>query len=392
MLVAALAKLTPKIYSISQLPFSTLVIHSNKSLISFPNAVKEITLNCYIMCIYYKGREGLTYNAQEHVIPAGLGGRLKLPKGFVSDEFNNHISKLEQQFIRESVISFPRQFEGPGKRGRKGDKHAVKSKVLLYVREGDVGFSLGYMQRGQSREIPSILLNLNNGNSKFSMPTGDEETAQDALKHFVDRLQVAEKFRIKQVSDERLPLGIILIGVEDAIEENFDCFVFRNEDTKAEINAQTLKGLAPHLSVNVEKGVNEHGLGTTQQSVKLDPNVMRIYAKIAFNFLAAGLGYETALLPMFDDIRDWITGQSQLVHAWFEFNDPSPFANVSPALPEKCHTIALYQVGGQLQAHVAIYGLPVKVLLSNHFNGKIHPAGMVCDWDKQTESNVRFNL
>lgn len=344
------------------------------------------------MCIYYKGREGLNYGSQEHVIPAGLGGKLKLPKGFVSDEFNNYISKLEQQFMRESVISFPRQFEGPGNRGRKGDRYAMKSKVLLYVREGDDGYSLGYMQKGVSKEIPAIILNMNTGWNKFSMPTADEAAAQIALMQFVERLHKAGELKIKQVKDERLPVGVILVGVEDDIEENFNGFVFMNEGTIADVSAQALQSLAPHLVVNIEKGVNEHGLGTTQQSVKLDPNVMRIYAKIAFNFLAAGLGYETALLPMFDDVRDWITGQSQLVHAWFEFNDPSPFANVSPALPEKCHTIALYQVGKQLLAHVAIYGLPVKVLLSNNFEGKLHPAGMVCDWNRQTESNVRFNL
>jgi len=42
------------------------------------------------MCIYYTGRE--------HIFPAGIGGMQKLPQGYVSDEFNNDTSKLEQVF------------------------------------------------------------------------------------------------------------------------------------------------------------------------------------------------------------------------------------------------------------------------------------------------------
>ena len=40
------------------------------------------------MCIYYGKSENLTYEKQEHVIPAGLGGHIKLGKGVVSDQAN----------------------------------------------------------------------------------------------------------------------------------------------------------------------------------------------------------------------------------------------------------------------------------------------------------------
>jgi hypothetical protein len=69
-------------------------------------------------CIYLKGTEPvLSFNSQEHIFPAGIGGIQMLPKGYVSDQFNNSFSKIELDFMRNSLIALPRQFYGPGKRG-----------------------------------------------------------------------------------------------------------------------------------------------------------------------------------------------------------------------------------------------------------------------------------
>ena len=46
------------------------------------------------ICIYYK-RFDLRFNKEEHVIPAGLGGTLKLSKGYVSDEANEFFTVLK---------------------------------------------------------------------------------------------------------------------------------------------------------------------------------------------------------------------------------------------------------------------------------------------------------
>lgn len=37
------------------------------------------------MCIYYGDILGLTYEKREHIFPAGMGGKIMLPKGYVSD-------------------------------------------------------------------------------------------------------------------------------------------------------------------------------------------------------------------------------------------------------------------------------------------------------------------
>src|SRR6202012_3750045 len=82
-------------------------------------------------CIYYITRTDLSFETAEHVFPAGLGGIMTLPKGYVSKEFNNDISQVELRFMRESLIALPRQILGPGKKGKAGIKHATKSAVHL---------------------------------------------------------------------------------------------------------------------------------------------------------------------------------------------------------------------------------------------------------------------
>src|SRR5580658_987513 len=103
------------------------------------------------MCIYYKYRDGLHYGSGEHIIPAAIGGKKKLPSGYVSNEFNNDISKLEQEFIRESFVAMAREVQGPGKRGKLGDKFATKSKVHVVRNvDDDRLFALGYIKMGRT--------------------------------------------------------------------------------------------------------------------------------------------------------------------------------------------------------------------------------------------------
>lgn len=69
------------------------------------------------MCIYYGDSPLLTYKNQEHVFPAGLGGNIKLPNGYVSDQANKLFSPMELKLLRYSLISVDRMFFGPGDRG-----------------------------------------------------------------------------------------------------------------------------------------------------------------------------------------------------------------------------------------------------------------------------------
>ena len=55
------------------------------------------------MCIYFGDTPGLTYKKREHIFPAGLGGTMTLPQGWVSDQANNFFSSMEDKLISRIV-------------------------------------------------------------------------------------------------------------------------------------------------------------------------------------------------------------------------------------------------------------------------------------------------
>ncbi|CAG5017821.1 hypothetical protein DYBT9275_05853 [Dyadobacter sp. CECT 9275] len=174
------------------------------------------------MCIYYINREDLTYESAEHILMAGIGGMKTLPKEYVSTQFNNDISKIEQEFLRESLISLPRQFLGPGKRGSLNPKYQSRSKVHLLRDSTDSEFSLGYMQKGTPYLIPQFKLNLNNGEIKIIINNNKPDKSNAILDNFHRNLQNPETLQIKRIIDNRLPENIIFFGIQDGIEEHFD--------------------------------------------------------------------------------------------------------------------------------------------------------------------------
>ena len=85
-------------------------------------------------CIYsLKMSSQATFNGQEHIIPACIGGILKLPKGYVSDETNTMFSSLEKSFSRDSIISISRTFLGPGKERKYKQPINPESQKLLFL-------------------------------------------------------------------------------------------------------------------------------------------------------------------------------------------------------------------------------------------------------------------
>ena len=115
-------------------------------------------------CIYSKKTEpDVHFKKQEHIFPASLGGLSKLPKGYVSDEINEKFSsELEIEFMREGIISIPRQFMGPGTRGNISNiKKATQSKVHLMKDDGN-RYALGYVVLGKPIHIKQIIFNFDN--------------------------------------------------------------------------------------------------------------------------------------------------------------------------------------------------------------------------------------
>src|SRR5690606_4306943 len=164
------------------------------------------------MCIYYKEIDAFTYTAGEHIFPAALGGIQKLPKEFVSTEFNNAISGIELDFIRNSFVSLARQVEGPGKRGKLADKFATKSTVSVIESAADKSIlALGYFKKGKLYEIPGLLLNTDSGKFAISFDSTEVTDIAKAIADFKDKCSEAELLKIKIIDSELLLTNQILL-------------------------------------------------------------------------------------------------------------------------------------------------------------------------------------
>ncbi|MDA1850286.1 hypothetical protein PDL09_24260 [Bacillus cereus] len=335
-------------------------------------------------CIYFKDYESkLTYKSGEHIFPAGLGGIQKLPKGYVSHDFNNSVSGIETEFMRRSPIALPRQFYGPGKRGNLNEKRATKSEVaLMYDVNSPLGIEFGYISLGKPFSLPQLKINTNATFNFYS-----DKSLGEPLEQFNNFIQSLKKFksRYKTYIDDRIDQESFLIGYEE--EEKKWHLAFNNENHGIEIekwikivlDQEKHKTSAPKYG-KMQPKVN--------QQMKIDIDAyFRVYAKTAFNFLAYVKGQEFALQSCFDPIREWIKdgGDNHFV-ATSKGNNPLKVLKAIP-LPDKSHIIILLKINHDLIAYVRFYDdtFGYFVRLCENYTDDWGMDGFICDWQNRQE-------
>lgn len=337
------------------------------------------------MCIYYQ-KDGLTYNAQEHIFPAALGGRTMLDRGVVSDQFNNDISKIEQHFVRKGMISTARITMGPGKRGSLGPGRVTKSAIQLIKGKDDaVGFGLGYTSLGVPKDIPTLSLNMTTGKLGFSCaPMPEDELTQLKL-DFKRRIEDPEGLRIKWVSENRLPTDLILIGLADDIEERFNCFYFHHSDNHLPAKAETIAvigKLAEFGDVPEKSTYMPHVMDTVEH----EEDHIRIYGKIAINFLAMIKGSKFVNRPEFHDVKEWIAHGKPYPNKHADATSYNPLPSMGIEMPKDAHYIIIVRQGQELYAKVFLYGgFSIEILLAKGDFTDISTDGFICDWRNQKE-------
>lgn len=325
-------------------------------------------------CIYYKTRNDLTFNTAEHVFPAGLGGIMTLPKGYVSLQFNNEISPVELRFMRESLIALPRQILGPGKKGKSGIKHATKSEVHLIENLKNPGnFSLGYIQLGKPFEIPQIKINQETGQLLCSIPkNGDTENAQEIL---VEHLRLFDDKNVRYTFDDRLGNKELIIGFGKVIH------VFKSLRNSFEIGQPFAQSLQEAIIKIASPPEHKRFNVKTKQNAVLGEDFYRVCAKTAFNALAMLKGKDFVLNAEFDTIRQYI------IHGGDEFLvDFRPVLGEVIKFPEDAHRVIFSSGEGLLTANVSFYNhFESQILLSSNFSGNISADGYICDWKNKRE-------
>jgi hypothetical protein len=333
------------------------------------------------MCIYYSNREDLHFTQEEHVFPAAIGGRAVLTKGVVSDEFNNHISALEQRFIRNSLVSFPRQIYGPGKRGSLSQRKATNSKVSIF-KDNNGRFSLGYLRKGKPHQITTMELNVLTKAVSFSIDRLPDADHIQLLEDFKQRCLDAEQLTIRSWEDRLLPEDIILFGIADGVEEKRNAFFVKHPSTEAVLDIERIIEIGNQLNFDRFNSEAVNGRPQIHQSVDFHEDYFRIYAKIAFNYLAYDKGKDFVFQGCFDAIRNWIAegGTNEFVRLNMQHS------SWSLPLPRNAHSVIVGKAGDMLIGHVVLFeGLDTHILLAKDFHNDFSLCGLICDWESRSE-------
>ncbi|URN40892.1 HNH endonuclease [Peptoniphilus genitalis] len=134
----------------------------------------------------YCGKDSSSSKNQEHIISAFLGGKSKLPLGYVCDECNNNFSKIELSVSREGLIGMMRSFEGPGKRGSISDSKKFIGNIGktkdVYGRTNFI-----YMSKGKPYVINSISIEYYEflKNERIHGHIKDEDTYNDFFNNLI---------------------------------------------------------------------------------------------------------------------------------------------------------------------------------------------------------------
>ena len=334
-------------------------------------------------CIYLKKSEpNVTFTAREHIIPAGIGGIHKLELGYVSDEINNAFSKLELNFMRNSITALPRQFVGPGKRGDLSEKKGSKSNIhIMTNNENDGDVKLGYIKLSKPYHIPQILI-YSNDTVEFCFNQTDGEYGIQ-LTDFINNLR-GFKDSLNLIVNEKVPKHLVILGYSDSkwimAKNNININIpYENIITKL-INDTKIHDIKPSYdSTKV----------TSHQHLVFDiTQFYRVCSKIVFNFLASSKGVDYVLQGKFDPIRNWIVsgGDNEYTRHLDNCDGEKIMSKIS--LPNQAHCIIICKFDNSLIGLLSLYGGATYILVKlcgNYEEKDIYFHGYICDWLNKKE-------
>lgn len=337
------------------------------------------------MCIYLGDGENLTYNGQEHIFPASLGGKKMLPKGYVSDQANNYFSAIEGDITHNSLIAGGRMLYGPGKRG--GDKPSEKP-ILIFSSNKD--FSMGYVHLMKINIIPHLYVK----GTDVKICAGERE-GEIFFSKFITDMQ---KFDGKYVSitHKNLSEGEFLIGYSRKH------FYIGTGERYPPPDKNVIKTIVN----NIVSEALKHKTDAAKSEVISNPEfqwifdlkpeeMLRIYAKTAMNLLASEMGEAYVLSSEFDTIRKFILRDYHSDEIeYFEYVEE--LSNlIMPHPPSKSHLCIIFSDQEDICAIVSFYCLKPHLIVLGHkpqkqSNEKHNnmPIIMICDHKNKQEYNL----
>lgn len=330
------------------------------------------------MCIYYGNSSALTYKKQEHVFPAGLGGKIKLPYGCVSDQANEFFSPMELQLMRHSLIAFDRMMFGPGDRGTLQPSKASKSPVNVGVQD-DGQIVLCYTALGKPYNIPQVHIGSNS--ATVTLPN-EQANAIEYLNYIINALH---KFngRFVFLRYKELPAEDVIIGF---FENHYYVTVAGDRPEIEYVQNKIHVFLRNFRDEEFHSG--EHRV-TQHHSIQENPSIARMYAKVAMNTLALLKGADYVTHSNFDKIRTWIlTGDFQEDFLFLPSILTDKTDDLIKVFPASSHWCIFSRMGNTVEAMICFYNRYMRrftfgdLINSTDF---IYPNGFVCDWKNEKE-------
>lgn len=329
------------------------------------------------MCIYYGNKSNLTYEKQEHVFPAGLGGIAMLSKGVVSDQANDLFSPLEAELMHNSLVSIPRALFGPGKRGSHSPKKASTSNVSV-MKNTDGKIALGYLSGRSGYYINSLYKK--EDEYIFTVASEQHDFPELAWESFKNEVKAFDT-RFVRVSTNDL---------------NQDEWVFGSYKGKYYLamgphcELESVKRQLLFIADSSKSGALNRKSGHPKVDVSLieSDSISRMYAKVAINVLTMLKGEEYICHSRFEPIKNWILGESD-VDAYSQLPRVTPENKLY--VPEDCHWCIFMIHNKKLCATVCFYNtfsrcfeLANSVVPEDY--DKFGPFfGLICDWRNKKE-------
>lgn len=340
------------------------------------------------MCIYLGDKIGLHYENQEHIFPAGIGGIAKLPAGFASDEFNKMISVFELDFMRNSLVSIPRHFEGPGKRGKLAEKFYSPSKVSVILNVKDKVHSLGYTIKGKPYEIPHMSLNPATGATSLSFPNDHSTSFESKITKFHEWSKQIDWDKTIELDGSMLPDNLILYGIAKLESGALRSFIAKNNLNQFHLHAAMVQRIAEDYYKQSKEPSAMKYHAQVHAKATLSHDHYRIFAKVAVNFIASIKGQDFIQADRFKPIVNWVThgGDNKFVRLIPEIN---LFGTDAFKFPPSSHYVIVSKVHERMIAYISLYS-SLNVFLDFGFkmNEPFNDIGMVCDWKNRKEYSL----
>ncbi len=342
-------------------------------------------------CIYTRRETpDATFVSGEHIIPACIGGTVKLDKDWVSSEFNNAISKSELEFARQyPIITLPRMMFGPD--GRKN--HQGKLGVSFMKSQETSRIQLGYIHNGYPTPISQIIIDTNVFEKNALCKIEGIVTKQEDIESLFNEIcRPRNKPLVIQTNDILIEDKIIIGSINNQIYIGVsNCMKYDLANSYLEKIAKLIQegNIKANDSISTEH-IKEHVV--YENSIRFSPNsISRVYAKIAFNVLAKIKGQRFVLRNEFDTITNSIVTGTDI-----EKYVSMPESQVSDSLAKILvlenneHLIFFQKEKSHLLAVVNLYGNngSVMIILCDNWTDSFESCGYVCDWQNKKESSL----